>query len=176
MAQLPSTRREDFRLGRTAAARGLSQLAKRGPVLAEGRVPRFPDGVTGSISHRNGMAVCLAAPRTLTPAVGVDVELVDSLPLGAARIVCTERERAWLERSPDPAYQLNALFSLKESVYKALCSLGVTISNFKEIELPVAEPHGKNTWAGSATVMGTHMETGGLGSEHSVLTWALARP
>lgn len=178
MAGLPPARREDFRLGRLAAARSLRQLGRRGPVLADGRLPLFPDGLTGSISHRAGVAVCLAAPRTLTRALGVDVELVDSLPPGAARVLCTERERAWLERGPDAGAQLTALFSLKEAVYKALCALGVTISGPKEIDLSGTRAgvlSGEDVPAAWATVRGIRLETGGLRSARSVLTWAVAR-
>ncbi|MFC0843797.1 4'-phosphopantetheinyl transferase [Streptomyces noboritoensis] len=175
MATLPVSRRDDFRRGRAAAARCLTRLGTPGPVLADGRLPRFPDGVTGSISHRDGTAVCLAATDVRIRAVGVDIELADVLPPAAAHLLCTERERTWLEqRAGNVGDQLAALFSLKESAYKALCALGVTVRGFKEIECPVGLCGGFPI-TGSVTVRGVRLETGGLRSARSVLTWAVAR-
>ncbi|WP_049717731.1 4'-phosphopantetheinyl transferase family protein [Streptomyces caatingaensis] len=175
MAALPAARRDDFRLGRTAAARCLARLGTPGPVLADGRLPRFPAGVVGSISHRDGTAVCLAAADPHIRAVGVDIERAGALPPAAARLLCTERERAWLEHRPDgTAGPLAALFSLKESVYKALCALGVTVRGFKDIDCPTGGPDGLPV-TGPVTVRGVRLETGGLRSAHTVLTWAVAR-
>ncbi len=175
MTALPAARRDDFRLGRAASARCLTRLGTPGPVLADGRLPRFPDGVTGSISHRDGTAVCLAAASPRIRAVGVDLELADALPLAAARLVCTERERDWLEGRPDDAaHQLTALFSLKESLYKALCVLGVSVRGVKEVECPVGRLGGLPA-TGCFTVRGVRFEAGGVRSSRSVLTWAVAR-
>lgn len=175
MATLPASRRDDFRRGRAAAARCLARLGTPGPVLADGRLPRFPDGVTGSISHRDGTAVCLAATDPRIRAVGVDIELADVLPPAAARLLCTEHESGWLEqRADDAGHQLAALFSLKESAYKALCALGVPIRGFKEIECPVALSGGFPV-TGCVTVRGVRLETGVLRTARSVLTWAVAR-
>ncbi|MFE2110457.1 4'-phosphopantetheinyl transferase [Kitasatospora sp. NPDC059463] len=176
LRRLPATRHADFRLGRAAAARCLAGLGVPGPVLAEGRLPLFPDGVAGSISHRAGVGVCLAAPRSLARAVGVDLELLDALPLRAARLVCTERERAWLEPGPDPVARLGTLFSLKESIYKAVCSRGVAISGFQQIELPPEACGDLPGPAATVLVAGVLLETGLLRSGRSVLTWAVVRP
>ncbi|MFI1223583.1 MULTISPECIES: 4'-phosphopantetheinyl transferase [unclassified Streptomyces] len=175
MTALPAARRDDFRLGRVAAARCLTRLGAPGPVLADGRLPRFPDGVTGSISHRDGTAVCLAAAGPRIRAVGVDIERVDALPLAAARLVCTEGERGWLECGPgDAVHRLGALFSLKESLYKALCALGVGVRGLKEVECPVGLLEGFPL-TGRFTVRGVRFESGGVRSSRSVLTWAVAR-
>ncbi|KUJ68014.1 hypothetical protein ACZ90_22440 [Streptomyces albus subsp. albus] len=176
-AELPAARGDDFRLGRAAAARSLRGLGRRGPVLADGRMPRFPGGTVGSISHRNGAAVCLAAWSTGYRAVGVDIETAGFLPLSAARILCTSRERAWLAGQPDTEEQLTeltALFSVKEAAYKALCGLDIRIDSFKEIDLPVDSQAGALR-SHTAEIHGVRLETGGVLLGWTVLTWAVAR-
>lgn len=173
MSTLPPARHEDFRLGRTAAARCLTRLGVPGPVLADGRLPRFPAGVTGSISHRAGTAVCLGAGPGIR-AVGVDLERAEALPPAAARLVCSEDERAWLAGRPGAARHLTALFSLKESLYKALCALGEPVRGLKELACPV-DLLGGLPVAGEFTVRGVRFETGGVRTSRSVLTWAVAR-
>ncbi|MFI8420062.1 4'-phosphopantetheinyl transferase [Streptomyces sp. NPDC085479] len=174
MATLPPARRDDFLLGRTAAARCLTRLGVPGPVLADGRLPRFPAGVTGSISHRAGTAVCLAGTDPGIRALGVDVERAGALPPAAARLVCTEAERARLAELPDPTDLLTALFSLKESLYKALCALGDTVRGLRELECPV-DALGEAPGTGVLTVRGVRFEHGGARTPRSVLTWAVAR-
>lgn len=137
-------------------------------------MPLFPQGVVGSISHRNGTAVCLAARSSNIRAAGVDIEIARSIPPRAARILCTERERAWLKQQPDPEQQLTALFSMKEAVYKAACGLRLAIRSFKELELPVDCYDGK-VWDGIAVVHGVRLQTGGRPADRTVLTWAVAR-
>ncbi|MFD4370793.1 4'-phosphopantetheinyl transferase [Streptomyces sp. NPDC058486] len=179
MTTLPAARRDDFRLGRTAAARCLTRLGVPGPVLADGRLPRFPAGVTGSISHRDGTAVCLAAADPAIRAVGVDLERADALPPAAARLVCTEDERALLAGlglgPPDATARLTALFSLKESLYKALCARGITVRGLKEIAGPADALGGGLPAAGVLTVRGVRFAYGGVRTPCSVLTWAVAR-
>ncbi|MET9764384.1 4'-phosphopantetheinyl transferase superfamily protein [Streptomyces sp. NPDC006372] len=170
LAELPPGRRQDFALGRCAAAQCLRALGRPGPVLASGRMPRFPDGVRASISHRDGLGVCLAAAAHQVRAIGVDVELAEALPLEATRLVCTDRERGWLDRHPAPRGLLAVLFSLKESIYKARCALDLPTRNFKEIEIP---PHPTGPYPGHLTVGGLVMTVGVLESDRLILTWAV---
>ncbi|WP_367043724.1 4'-phosphopantetheinyl transferase superfamily protein [Streptomyces sp. Je 1-332] len=120
----PPDRRRDFAAGRFAAADALRLLGRSGPVLREGRRPRFPTGVRGSISHcRGAVATCLATTRGDVPAVGVDVERVGRLSPETAGLVCTPPERALVARGDADGRLLTVMFSAKEAFYKAAAAL-----------------------------------------------------
>ena len=115
-------RRESFARGRAAAHAALSSLGlDRGPILTgPSREPLWPAGVTGSISHAEGIGVALVAPTVATDGIGVDVEELRRVPELREHVPRAE-ERAWIE-DLDPAEQeaaILALFSAKESVFKA---------------------------------------------------------
>lgn len=119
-AGMGERRRADFLAGRLAARRALASLGVAvGPVLADRGRPRFPPPAIGSIAHSCGVAVALVGRRCAVGGVGVDVEL-GRISLRAARRICTPEELAWaLAPNYDPA-RATALFSAKESAYKAL--------------------------------------------------------
>ena len=122
-AGMDERRRRDFLLGRLAARRALESLAvPAAPVLAAGKRPLFPRPTIGSISHSCGVGVALAGLCDVVGSVGVDVEF-GRISLRAARGVCTADELAWTlsARSETArAERATALFSAKESAYKAL--------------------------------------------------------
>ncbi|WP_405981896.1 4'-phosphopantetheinyl transferase superfamily protein [Streptomyces sp. NBC_00158] len=124
MRGVPPARHRDFAAGRAAAADALRLLGRAGPVLREGRRPRFPAGTRGSISHcRGAAAACLAATRPDVSAVGVDVERVGRLSQEAAGLVCTPAELALVRGGAAGARLLTVLFSAKEAFYKAATAL-----------------------------------------------------
>lgn len=126
MRGIAPARRRDFAAGRAAAADALRLLGRAGPVLREGRRPRFPAGVRGSISHcRGAAAACLAATRPDLSGVGVDVERVGRLSPEAAGLVCTPPELALMRGGPADARLLTVVFSAKEAFYKAAAALGL---------------------------------------------------
>lgn len=117
-----SERRETFRLGRLAAHDALHAIGlDTGPVLSgPSREPLWPPGVAGSISHTAAIGVALVAPADRTDGIGVDVEAVRRAPELEAQVPRPE-ERSWLDAG-EPSqrdHQLFALFSAKESVFKA---------------------------------------------------------
>ncbi|MFJ8310485.1 MULTISPECIES: 4'-phosphopantetheinyl transferase [unclassified Streptomyces] len=133
---LPAGQRADFAAGRLAAARALAALGTGGPVLRAGRRPLFPTGVRGSISHCTGhIGVCIASTNPAVVATGIDLERTDRLSRGAARLVCTPREREWIARARRPESRLSVLFSAKEAIYKALSGLSPRDPVFHDVEL-----------------------------------------
>ena len=115
-------RRESFRLGRSAAHAALASIGRDlGPILVGAdRQPIWPEGVVGSISHTCGTAVALVAPAGSTDGVGVDIEEVRHAPELEGQVPRPE-EFAWLDElaPPDRERALFALFSAKESIFKA---------------------------------------------------------
>jgi 4'-phosphopantetheinyl transferase EntD len=116
-------RRADFTAGRACARAALAALGlPAAPVLA-GRAgePRWPAGVTGSITHCVGYRACAAARLTDVAGVGIDAEPDAGLPAGLIGSVAGRAERAWLARqaATTPAVRWDRLlFCAKEAVGK----------------------------------------------------------
>lgn len=119
-----SSRREEAALQRQLA-RGLLRLALRreyGLELDALPMDRGPHGkpyfvgapVHFSLSHCPGLVCCCLH----TGEVGVDAEGPRPFSQRLARRICTKEEAAWLATSPNPARDLIALWTLKESVMK----------------------------------------------------------
>ncbi len=112
-------RRLEFSAGRHLARRALARLgAPAGVALPRDgdRLPCWPAGFSGSISHCDDL--CVAVVTRQEAGVGIDVERADRAVEEIAPLVCLPRERAWLEGRE--GFWLVTLFSLKESIYKAL--------------------------------------------------------
>ena len=102
--------------GRRVAHVALSRLgAPAGAVTSEGRVPRWPAGFTGSITHSETLAVAVVARLADVRGVGVDVEVQGRVDDRSAQRVLIEAER---RRFSQPRWTL--AFSAKEAVYKAV--------------------------------------------------------
>lgn len=118
-------RRSEFLAGRVCASRALARLGTAPATIPIGRdrEPVWPDGVVASISHAGDRALCLAVSAADTLGLGVDIER----PLDAQRaaeirgVVVDADEHALIQAGfDDPAAGLAAVFSAKESLYKAL--------------------------------------------------------
>lgn len=119
-----SSRREEAALQRQLA-RGLLRLALRreyGLELDTLPMEKGPHGkpyflgapVHFSLSHCPGLVCCCLH----TSEVGVDAEGPRPFSQRLARRICTKEEAAWLAASLNPARDLIALWTLKESVMK----------------------------------------------------------
>jgi 4'-phosphopantetheinyl transferase EntD len=144
-------RRAEFAAGRACARAALARLGLPGLGLPElglpglglpglglpaaeilaGRAgePRWPAGVTGSITHCAGYRACAVARTTDLAALGIDAEPDAALPAGLIESVAGRAERAWIARQARIARQASSapavcwdrlLFSAKEAVGK-LC-------------------------------------------------------
>lgn len=115
-------RRREFTAGRLLARRALAELGfAAAPLLPDAdRVPRWPAGVVGSITHTAGYCAVALARAEEVGALGLDAER--AVGLGPALIdpVCTKNERTWLCSQPvgDAPLLAKLIFSAKESFYK----------------------------------------------------------
>jgi len=123
VARAVPKRQHEFATGRRLARRLLANLGCREePLLADGdRVPRWPAGIVGSISHGHGLCAVAAAPRGAIRGLGIDVEEADAVRPELWRRVLRPEEEKWLRAQPDARQlQLAAVFfSAKEALYKA---------------------------------------------------------
>ncbi len=147
-AAVPS-RRAEFLAGRELAREMLSRIGVAAVPIPVGhrRMPVWPDGIVGSIAHAGSMCVCAVAPRSRFVALGVDLEPDEALEDAVRPLICTPDE---LRNTADSLRMsctspLRALFSAKESVFKALFPLTRTELEFHQVELRWDREHSSFT-------------------------------
>jgi 4'-phosphopantetheinyl transferase EntD len=116
-------RRAEFAAGRACARAALAALGLPAAPVVAGRAgePRWPAGVTGSITHCAGYRACAAARTADVAALGIDAEPDAGLPAGLIESVAGHAERAWIawQAAAGPAVCWDRLlFSAKEAVGK----------------------------------------------------------
>ncbi|MGL5819601.1 MAG: 4'-phosphopantetheinyl transferase family protein [Phycicoccus sp.] len=124
-----------FATGRHCARLALAHLGAvgTGPLLSDERgAPRWPAGVTGSITHTTGWTGAIVGwtGRRGVAAVGLDAEVAGPLPAGVLDVVASPAERERLARltDDDPSRPWDTLlFSAKEAAYKAWYPLAGTV-------------------------------------------------
>ncbi len=146
-------RRVEFTLGRLAARRAMRSLGARlGAIpMAPDRSPIWPEGLVGSITHSDGLAVAVAGYSKdwlglgidLEPATGLEVDLIDEIArpeeradLGDQRLLAAKR-----------------LFSVKEAAYKAQYPITGVLFGFHALRV---------SWADGAAHYTDHPECAGI--------------
>jgi len=127
--ELPGTetmgagRLAEFATGRACARQALRAIgAGDTPIPRAGRrVPVWPEGTTGSISHIQGWCVAVAATLGPVAAIGIDVEEVERVRPAVAKRVLTPTELEAIADASEADQQLATAiaFSAKEAFYKA---------------------------------------------------------
>ena len=116
-------RKREFSAGRACARLAMDQLGADGPVavVTDGRAPRWPDGLVGSITHTRGYCAAVVARTADVGAaqVGLDVEVIGRVKPNLWRRVFVEAEREQLARRDDADLAATVTFSVKEALYKA---------------------------------------------------------
>jgi 4'-phosphopantetheinyl transferase EntD len=124
IARAVAKRRSEFTTARSCARTALARLGlPPAPIVPGPRgAPRWPDGVTGSITHCAGYRAAAVAHVRDIVSVGVDAEPNDALPDGVLDHIALAEERAWLPglaaAVPGVSWD-RLLFCAKEAVYKA---------------------------------------------------------
>lgn len=112
----------DFTAGRVAAREALQQLGHTSTAIPVGaaRMPIFPSGFVGSISHASSHAVACAAELKTARAIGLDIEQLDpTLDVALAERIGHRSELLWLQQEPSEIRtRILTMFSAKETVYK----------------------------------------------------------
>jgi len=116
-------RRAEFTAGRACARTALARLGLPATPVLTGLAgePRWPDGVTGSITHCAGYRACAVARTADLAGLGIDAEPDAGLPAGLIESVTSGAERAWMARlaAAGPAVCWDRLvFSAKEAAGK----------------------------------------------------------
>jgi len=129
-------RRSEFLAGRLCAAQCLRTMgvAAPFPLSVQNRLPVWPHGVAGSISHCNSLAAAITAPKSKYRALGIDVELLIEPSIEweiRNRVGCFEEWTELEKHVPCQRQSLTRLFSAKEALYKALFP---SVGHFKNFD------------------------------------------
>ncbi|MDP5305995.1 4'-phosphopantetheinyl transferase family protein [Paracoccus spongiarum] len=122
-------RRAEFAAGRHAARCAMAAAGLSGAAIpaAPDRAPVWPEGVVGSITHAEDVALAVAAPDTLVAGLGLDVEPDAPLPRDVLSEICDGGECAWLAGQTEPLRWARLIFCAKEAAFKcqypASCAL-----------------------------------------------------
>lgn len=139
IAHAVERRRREYAAGRLLARALLRELGVQEAPLLNGadRVPQWPAGIVGSITHCAGLCAVVVAASAGVRAIGIDAEPAEPLPEGVAARVLGEADRRSLERLPADLESCadRLVFSAKEAVFKALFPLTRTFLDFPDIEV-----------------------------------------
>ncbi|MGQ7242081.1 4'-phosphopantetheinyl transferase family protein [Salinicola sp. V024] len=122
-------RRAEFVCGRLAARHALGALtgSRSTPAQDVERLPDWPAGTVGSITHSRGLAAAVVARRPDFEGVGLDAEVMMSAERARrlAPQILVGSEQEWFERLAVESQGefVTLVFSLKESLFKALYPL-----------------------------------------------------
>jgi len=141
MTRAVTKRRREFTAGRLCARRALSLLGiENYPLLVgQDRLPVWPPGIVGSLSHCGDYCGVAVARRDEIASVGFDVERAGPLEPRVIRMICTETESAWAEgtASRTGVDWHKVIFSAKESTYKCYYPLARRMLNFHDVEVSI---------------------------------------
>ncbi|WP_406170792.1 4'-phosphopantetheinyl transferase superfamily protein [Streptomyces canus] len=135
-------RRREFTVVRACARRAMEKLGvPPQPVLpGERGAPRWPAGLTGSMTHCDGYCAAALVRAADLASLGIDAEPHGPLPEGVLESVSLPGERVslWELAGTYPAVHWDRLlFSAKESVYKAWFPLTGKWLDFTEADIEI---------------------------------------
>jgi enterobactin synthetase component D len=138
-------RQAEYLAGRLCARTALESLGAARTELAANseNVPQWPAGYCGSITHSKGRAAAICASDAAWRSLGLDLELM-LLPSRASRLqseILTPSEAARFSNH-DTAALVTTVFSLKESLFKALYPLTRKRFYFQDAEILALHPTG----------------------------------
>ena len=145
VANSVASRQTDFATGRVLARRLLRDLGYRDCAIEPDadRVPVWPTGVMGSISHTEGACLVAISADPSLRGVGVDVEVDEDRSVRFLERVTTPRERRSLGDDPNAGRLATRLFSIKEAVYKACFPTLREFWAFHDVEIELDLSTGK---------------------------------
>jgi 4'-phosphopantetheinyl transferase EntD len=128
----------EFAAGRYCVRRCLEELGLAPVAIPSGsdRLPVWPEGVIGSITHTDDHCAAVIARRSQgIVSIGIDLEPDDDLPADILDTICRPEELAWLEerQSSERGVLAKAIFSAKECAYKAQYPLSRDVLEFHDL-------------------------------------------
>lgn len=137
-------RKREFAIGRRAAREALALVGASSAEMLQtdsGGNPLWPEGFLGSIAHKNDCAVAVASTADRIWALGVDLEKVNPRCFGILERIAIASEKEWvLSDKADSQRRAVMLFSVKESIYKALYPRCRRFIRFHDVEVGPPQP------------------------------------
>jgi 4'-phosphopantetheinyl transferase EntD len=114
-------RTREFAIGRDCARRALVELGMESSAIPVGtlREPAWPEGVTGSITHRDSCWAVAVTHSSAYRAIGIDAEVHRALHPRVSRMVLSEDEYLPQYKLSHPTHWEMIVFSIKEAIFKA---------------------------------------------------------
>jgi 4'-phosphopantetheinyl transferase EntD len=116
-------RRGEFAGGRAAARAALAALGLDDLTLTIGddRIPTWPRGIIGTITHKDAFAAAAVARRTSHLGLGIDSEEIGRVQPALWPMIAVAEERRMLTALPhdEQAVLASVLFAAKEAYFKA---------------------------------------------------------
>ena len=141
VARAVRKRRLEFATGRLCARRALAELGVHDFVLLpdEQRVPRWPEGIVGSITHSSGYCAAAVARGERWIGLGLDVESAEPLARELVPRICRPAERGRLATLPgrEGLDWPKLHFSAKEAAFKSYYPLARHMLGFQDMELEI---------------------------------------
>ena len=140
LARASAVRRREFAAGRACARQALARFGVHDFPLRRDpeRLPIWPPGIVGSISHSRGRCAVAVARADSVLGIGLDLEALHRMKPAALDRICTASERAWLEARGGGEGDVDwatLLFSAKECTYKCYYPLTRTRLGFFDVEV-----------------------------------------
>jgi 4'-phosphopantetheinyl transferase EntD len=138
-----ATRRREYAAGRLLAHSLFAAFGVDAMPLLNGpdRVPIWPAGMVGSISHCPTLCVVVVADASAIQGLGIDVEPAIALPGEVAARVLSPTELQGIARLP-PSLRAIAdrlIFSAKEATYKALYPITRQFLDFPDMHVELGD-------------------------------------
>jgi 4'-phosphopantetheinyl transferase EntD len=132
-------RRREFAAGRLLARSVLAEArAPVGPLLPDAnRVPCWPAGIIGSITHCNTLCAVAVAAADAWDGLGLDVEPALPLEPQLLPMITNDVERERLQGLPPELRPIGGrlAFCIKEAVYKAIYPTARVFLDFHQVEI-----------------------------------------
>jgi 4'-phosphopantetheinyl transferase EntD len=134
-----ASRQVDFATGRMVARRLLRELGYSNRAIGRDtdRVPLWPDGVLGSISHTEGACLVAVSVDSTLRGVGVDVEVDEPRSDRFVERITTPEERTGFGSATEVGRLATQIFSIKEAVYKACFPVVRERWGFRDVEVEI---------------------------------------
>ncbi|WP_435607224.1 4'-phosphopantetheinyl transferase family protein [Streptomyces ardesiacus] len=146
VARAVAKRRREFTVVRSCARRAMEKLGVPPQAVPTGErgAPRWPAGLTGSMTHCDGYGAAALVRLTDLASLGIDAEPDGPLPDGVLEAIALPAEAVRLRRLGEARPGVHwdrLLFSAKESVYKAWFPLTGQWLDFSEADIEIrADP------------------------------------
>jgi 4'-phosphopantetheinyl transferase EntD len=144
------SRREQFSAGRWLARHAWAELGQAPVALLndERRAPIWPSGIVGTITHTQSWCAVAVARQSEISGIGADVEAATPLDVSLWERVCRPEEREILLGHPAELRGLlaKAVFSAKESIYKALFPQVRLFLDFQAMRIELSPTNAPELW------------------------------